>query len=147
MDCYSSFLCCLLDFHRGEEKESLSARLLCWATLSPLFEHFFIFSGPRRFRHKKLQYLDSMQLEGGFDGIWCYHSGGSCAGRALNFLLPRVLFQLYDFFSDQRVSQVCRNYNLTMLNPLALNSTTSDLLHSSSNFCAESLFFPLVNTT
>jgi hypothetical protein len=30
--------------------------------LSPLFEHFFIFSGPRGTRHKKLQDLDSRHV-------------------------------------------------------------------------------------
>jgi hypothetical protein len=33
--------------------------------LSPLFEHFFILGGPRGFRQKKLQKIDSIQLKGG----------------------------------------------------------------------------------
>jgi hypothetical protein len=116
-------------------------------SLSPLLVHFFNVGGPRGTRHKNLQNLDSTQLVGGFDWICCCHSGGSCGGQALNFLLPPVLFQLYDFLSDQRVSQVCRNYYLMMLYSLALNSTTLDLLHSSFNFCAQSLIFSLVNMT
>jgi hypothetical protein len=43
--------------------------------LSPLFERFCILGGPRGFRCKKLQNLDSMQLEGGFSGIRFPHVG------------------------------------------------------------------------
>jgi hypothetical protein len=37
--------------------------------LGPFFERFFILGGPRGFLQKKLQDLDSMQLEGGFGGM------------------------------------------------------------------------------
>ena len=37
--------------------------------LGPFFERFFILGGPRGTRQKKLQNLDSIQLEGGPKGL------------------------------------------------------------------------------
>jgi hypothetical protein len=43
------------------------------SALSPFFERFFIFSGPRGFWEKKLQKIDSMQLEGRSSWILALH--------------------------------------------------------------------------
>jgi hypothetical protein len=50
-----------------------------------------IFSGPRGFRQKKLQNLDSMQLRGQFTAIWNRHINGFIRSSFFIFFDSKVI--------------------------------------------------------
>src|SRR5215207_6409895 len=72
---------------------------------------FFIFSGPRGFRQKNLQKMDSMQLEVGFGGIRFPHVKGSDSLSFRDFLISPIIF-VYNLDAGPRAA--CRYRFLKM---------------------------------